>query len=92
MEVWQWIGLYLGLMSLVGMIAMGLDKKRAKKRARRLSERALFAIALLGGAFGTWAGMYIFRHKTKHWYFVVFMPLIFAAQIILCALCWHWFM
>ena len=25
--------------------------------------------------------MYLFHHKTKHWYFVVGMPLILAAQL-----------
>ena len=37
--------------------------------------------ALLGGSAGAWAGMYQFHHKTKHWYFVVGMPLILAAQL-----------
>ena len=35
--------------------------------------------AALGGAFGSWLGMYLFRHKTRHWYFAVFMPLLSAA-------------
>ena len=26
-------------------------------------------------------GMFYFRHKTRHWYFVVGMPLILAVQI-----------
>ena len=37
--------------------------------------------SLLGGSAGAWAGMYLFHHKTKHWYFVVGMPLILAAQL-----------
>ena len=41
----------------------------------------LFGAALLGGSAGAWAGMYLFHHKTKHWYFVVGMPLILAAQL-----------
>jgi uncharacterized membrane protein YsdA (DUF1294 family) len=36
----------------------------------------------LGGSIGTWAGMYLFRHKTKHWYFVVGMPAILILQIV----------
>ena len=32
------------------------------------------------GSAGTWAGMYLFRHKTKHWYFVAGMPLILVCQ------------
>jgi len=26
--------------------------------------------------------MYVFHHKTKHWYFVVFIPAILAVQLI----------
>ena len=36
--------------------------------------------ALLCGSAGAWAGMYLFHHKTRHWYFVVGMPLILAVQ------------
>ena len=38
---------------------------------------------LLGGSAGTWAGMYAFRHKTKHWYFVKGMPLIFFIHVVI---------
>ncbi|MBR1635420.1 MAG: hypothetical protein IJ682_10220 [Lachnospiraceae bacterium] len=30
----------------------------------------------------TLAGMYIFHHKTKHWYFVTGMPLILVLQAV----------
>jgi len=30
---------------------------------------------------GSILGMYHFHHKTKHWYFVVGMPLIFFIQL-----------
>ena len=39
--------------------------------------------SLIGGSLGTWIVMYVFHHKTKHWYFVVCMPLIFFAHIAL---------
>ena len=41
----------------------------------------LFLVSILGGSIGTWAGMYVFRHKTRHWYFVIGMPLILILQI-----------
>lgn len=53
-----------------------LDKWKAKHHAWRIRERTLFLVALLGGGFGVWAGMYLFRHKTKHWYFVWGIPLL----------------
>ena len=76
----QGIVSYLICMNLVGLCMMGVDKARAKKHAWRIPERRLFLCSLLGGSLGTWAGMYLFRHKTRHWYFVIGMPLSFFLQ------------
>ncbi len=76
----QGIVSYLICMNLVGLCMMGVDKARAKKHAWRIPERRLLLCSLLGGSLGTWAGMYLFRHKTRHWYFVIGMPLIFFLQ------------
>ncbi len=57
--------------SAVLFIMMGADKRRARRNARRISERRLFAVAAVGGAVGGWLGMRAFRHKTRHWYFRV---------------------
>lgn len=75
--------IYLILVNITGFAMMGIDKKRAKRGAWRIPEKTLFLVSALGGSIGTWAGMYFFYHKTKHWYFVVGMPLILLAQIIL---------
>ena len=83
MKLWQIILLaYLGIMTVIGFIAMFADKQKAKQKKWRTPEATLFIVALLGGALGTTLGMYICRHKTKHWYFAVFMPLIMIAQIV----------
>jgi uncharacterized membrane protein YsdA (DUF1294 family) len=76
-------------MNIAGLFAMGIDKSKAKKRAWRIPERTLFLISLLGGSVGTWLGMYLFRHKTKHWYFVVGMPAILILQLGLAVLFLH---
>ena len=79
---WIWILIgYLLIMNIIGIAVMGIDKSRAKRHAWRIPEKVLFLVSLLGGSIGTWAGMYIFRHKTKHWYFVVGMPAILILQI-----------
>lgn len=67
---------YLLIINSIGLFGMWSDKRRAKKRRYRIPEKTLFLLAVLGGGIGTWAGMYLFRHKTKHWYFVMGMPLI----------------
>lgn len=71
--------IYLVVMNLVGFIIMGVDKKRAQKGLYRIPEKVLFLVALFGGCFGATIGMNYFRHKTKHWYFFVGMPLISIA-------------
>ena len=72
---------YLLLVNLWAFALMGIDKYRAKKKgARRIRERTLFLSALLGGGLGAFLGMWMFRHKTKHWYFVIGIPLILLAE------------
>lgn len=72
---------YFLVMNIIGYAIMGVDKAKAKKRAWRIPEATLFSIAILGGSIGCILGMFHFRHKTKHWYFVVGMPLIFFIQL-----------
>ena len=73
--------LILTVMSAVLFLTMGADKSRAKSHCRRIPEARLFLLALLGGAVGGTLGMWVFRHKTRHWYFAVFFPLLAAAQL-----------
>ena len=73
--------LYLLVMNITGIAVMAIDKSKARHHAWRIPEKTLFLVSLLGGSLGTWAGMYIFRHKTRHWYFVAGMPAIFFIQI-----------
>ena len=75
--------IYFLLVNLLGFYAMFADKLRAKKREFRIPEATLFAIAIIGGSIGCIAGMYTFRHKTRHWQFVYGMPIILVLQILI---------
>ena len=82
----DWFSLLLllvGAMSLALFLVMGFDKLRARRGGRRVPEKRLFLLALLGGAWGGWLGMYAFRHKTRHWYFKFGFPLISMVQAVL---------
>ena len=84
---WYAVALYLVVVNLIAFAMMGMDKRRAKREgARRIPEKTLFLSAILGGSIGAIAGMQVFRHKTKHWYFVWGMPLILALQVAAVAL------
>ena len=61
----------------------GADKAKARRGAWRVPEKTLFLLPLLGGSVGALLGMLVFRHKTKHWYFVWGIPLILLTQIAL---------
>ena len=81
MSVISYIVSYLAIVNMAGLIVMGIDKLRARKRAWRIPESTLFVIALIGGSLGTTIGMHLFHHKTLHWYFLFGMPAILVIQI-----------
>ena len=82
MKIIDIVAIYLIVLNLTGLAVMGIDKSRARKHRWRIPEKTLFLVSILGGSIGTWAGMYLFRHKTKHWYFVVGMPAILIIQAV----------
>ncbi len=89
MNVLLTLGVYLLLVNLIGFSLMGIDKLKAKRGAFRIPENTLFIIALIGGSLGSIIGMYTFRHKTRHWYFVYGMPAILIIEAALLA--WLYF-
>ena len=83
MKVVLSITAYFVLVNLTGFCQMGIDKRKAIKGAFRIPEATLFIVALIGGSPGSIAGMYTFRHKTRHRSFVYGMPAILILQVIL---------
>lgn len=82
---------YLVISNMIGFAAMGIDKRKARKHKWRTKEATLFLIAIIGGSIGSWIGMYVFRHKTKHWYFVIGIPGILILQVIMAVLLYRHF-
>lgn len=82
MDYLMWVVIsYLIVINIIAFIVFGVDKSRARRHAWRVPEATLFALTIFGGSIGAIAGMYFFRHKTRHWYFVVGMPLILILQL-----------
>ena len=79
---------YLAAVNVVTFTVYGIDKRKARRGAWRIPEKTLFLLPLLGGSVGALLGMKVFRHKTKHWYFVWGIPIILLAQTALAA--WLW--
>ena len=74
------------VMNLLAFALMGIDKAKAKRGARRITEKTLFLVTALFGGLGGTLGMIFFRHKTKHWYFKLGFPALLVIQIVLLAL------
>lgn len=73
----------LTFINILGLITMYVDKTRARKHKWRIPEARLFTIALCFGSLGILIGMYLFRHKTKHWKFTIFIPMLLLLNIYL---------
>ena len=61
---------YLIAVNILAFALMGIDKYKAQHHLWRIPEKTLFLSAIIGGSAGAIFGMNLFRHKTKHWYFV----------------------
>lgn len=83
MSLVQFFIIYLVIINFLGFIIMGIDKLKAKRGSRRISENTLFMFTILGGGVGTILGIYIFRHKTKKKKFTVGMPIILIIEVLL---------
>ena len=79
------------VMNVVAFTLMGIDKRRARRGAWRISEKALFLTTACFGGLGGVLGMKVFHHKTQHWYFRVFFPVLLVLQIAILAIGVHYY-
>ena len=73
----------LVITNLISFLMMWHDKRCARKGTWRVPEATLFIACACFGGIGGVLGMNILRHKTKHWYFKLFFPLMMVVQIVL---------
>lgn len=71
----KYIFIWLGVISVISVIATIYDKIAAKTGNRRIAEKTLMLLGLLGGASMMLLTMLIIRHKTRHAKFMVGLPL-----------------
>lgn len=77
------IFIVLILLNIIGFVVTIVDKHKAINHKWRIPEKRLFLIAILGGSIGTYLAMIIYRHKTKHWKFMIGIPTIIVFQAVL---------
>ena len=52
------------VLNIISLIVFGVDKLKSKRRVWRIPESKLLLVAFLA-PFGAYAGMLLFRHKTR---------------------------
>lgn len=78
--------LYLLTINALTFAVFAEDKRRARDCARRVPERVLLQLALIGGSGGAVAAQQLLRHKTRKAPFRTLLWLIVAGQGVLAAL------
>lgn len=68
---WPWII----AATIVTFFFYGIDKKNAQTNGNRIPEIVLHGMTLIGGVFGGWLGLGVFRHKTQHNSFLIVLIL-----------------
>ena len=92
---WVWLAVWLVLINVVTFFVFGLDKWKAKRKmkresVRRVPEKTLFLLAILGGSVGALLGMKVWHHKTLHKSFRFGIPAILILQIVIPLGLWLW--
>lgn len=77
------IASWLVVISIYAFFSMAWDKKKANKKAWRVSEKHFFVVAAIGGSLGVLFAMQYWRHKTQKWAFKGPIYGIIAVQILL---------
>lgn len=68
--------IYLIIINIISFLLFGIDKRRAKRKLWRVSEKVLLATSLLGGATGALIAMVIFKHKLSKKSFYIGVPVL----------------
>ena len=72
----------IAIMNIAAFALMGHDKRCARQGKWRVPEKTLFLVMACFGGLGGVLGMKVFHHKTQHWYFKVFFPVLLAIQVV----------
>lgn len=82
--------LILLVMSIITFILYAIDKRKAIKKEWRIKESVLLLFSFFFGSIGGMLGLYVLRHKNKHWYFVFVNFVSLILHIILAYIIYNW--
>lgn len=72
--------LYLIVINAIALIITVHDKNAAERHRRRVSERMLFFIAVIGGSPVMYLTMLVISHKTRKNLFMIGIPVVFLIE------------
>lgn len=78
----QLFAVYMVIINILTFFYFGFDKMRSLRAERRVSEKMLWGLSVIGGSIGALLGMNYFRHKTKKISFQAGMAVILALQVV----------
>jgi uncharacterized membrane protein YsdA (DUF1294 family) len=88
--LWTGALAWVGVLSVVTFLVFGLDKWKARRDRRRVSETNLLILSALGGALGGLGGMWAWHHKGRRMSFRVILPLaLFLHAVVVISLAVH---
>ncbi|WP_375605517.1 DUF1294 domain-containing protein [Flavobacterium davisii] len=73
---------YLLAVNIISLFLFGIDKFLAIKDKRRIPEKDLLGMSLIGGAFGGLLGMFVFKHKTSKMSFIWRFAVVFIVNVV----------
>ncbi len=79
----KYIIIYLIIINIISNLLFFIDKKKAIKNKRRISEKTFMILSVLGGGVGIILGMKTYRHKTLKNKFKYGIPLIIILQMVI---------
>lgn len=77
------IVVYLIVINIISIIVTAVDKSKAKHSKWRVPEKTLLILSAIGGAVGMYITMHLIHHKTKKMKFMVGIPAIFFAELLI---------
>ncbi len=86
----KFVAIAYAIWNLIIFLMYGIDKLKAKKDARRISEFTLLWCAFVMGGVGAFIGSKVFHHKTQKTKFRILLPtaLLFNIVVVACYICW----
>ena len=77
----SFLQILLVTVNIISLVVFGVDKLKSKRGGWRIPESRLLLIGFFG-PFGAWAGMLLFRHKTRKTKFLL-VPVFLFIQVFL---------